>query len=766
MASMTDPAPGVLAQAQLFLFQQVVKAVRFGYPVVLVRLEWDGARGKKRLVVPPPWTCTCGGCRPGKGVKCTPWFVLAPDDEQTMIRKIQSGLNAYLIRTDAVGVAVRDADTPEVVSALLSLSPRHVVRTPRGGIHAYYRGPRVRSAVDGEDTMMTQVYGPGSFYERHGQLVSYLGDVPHPAELDPLPDVLAREVEAQQVRRRVGERQLKPRSVAAREFDRLRDQLLSTLADGRRGVWHYDTMRDLAAHLVRLCGPEVAAQVWDWAFGTVGVAQDDDDVKHIESAIEKFGEEADDVRPDEQIPEEIRFWVGGQLPPDRAPGGHGPMAATVSITPPGATTNLPGEFWRSRDSLKRIQDAAHAAFRSADAVLGAVLARLASMLPPKLRVDTGVGVPASLNLFVVLCGASGSGKSTSALLADQLFHTDTGAFFGFLPADESSLFVPAKPIGSGEGMADEFMGSIEDFDPAAGKVTRQRKQVRHRAMFSVDEGATLLESAARPGATLLPMLRQAWTGAPFGMKNATVERDRYVENYAMGLWMGLQPSHAARLLSEQSVDEGTLQRFVWFSSTDPTIPEYSTGPVSSLLWDAQVIGETVLGDRMPFPHSLSTQLSIETSRINRGELIRPAGREHEPLQLIKLSGLLALLDGRTGIELSDWSLAQAIAGTSAAVVDSIRAGAARRAAEREDAFVRRQARRAEALAEAEQARGAEVETTVRQRIVALVVANPGETPGRLRKRFRSDHRRVVDEILPDLLESGELALRDGVLTLP
>ena len=76
--------------------------------------------------------------------------------------------------------------------------------------------------------------------------------------------------------------------------------------------------------------------------------------------------------------------------------------------PPGR--NLAESFWNARPELDRIRQAAHARARSADAVLGAVLARVSMLIPPTMRVDTGVVVPAPLNTYVGLVAQSGGGQ--------------------------------------------------------------------------------------------------------------------------------------------------------------------------------------------------------------------------------------------------------------------------------------------------------------------------------------------------------------------
>jgi hypothetical protein len=111
--------------------------------------------------------------------------------------------------------------------------------------------------------------------------------------------------------------------------------------------------------------------------------------------------------------------------------------------------NLHPEFWEQRRSLLHVRDAAHAACASPDLVLHAVLARLASMQHHETRVDTGLG-EAVLNYSAVVVGPSGASKSTGVAVARDL-----------LPAPErlnSDAYRDGIPLGSGEGLAELFMG--------------------------------------------------------------------------------------------------------------------------------------------------------------------------------------------------------------------------------------------------------------------------------------------------------------------
>ena len=227
------------------------------------------------------------------------------------------------------------------------------------------------------------------------------------------------------------------------------------------------------------------------------------------------------------------------------------LRALVSEAPerPEPVTNLPSEFWKARPSLARIQQAAHSRNRSSDAVLHVVLARGAAMIEPT-RIDTGVGSPASLNYFVALVGPSGVGKSDASIIASELYPA---------PHESESWFADHQPLGTGEGLAEAYMGNVQQ-KPETGsrKPVTVRQQVRHNAYFFVDEGEALTRHLERSGATIGEGLRRGWKGVPLGQRNASAERTRIVVDYSLGIppqsgrsWKTSRPAHLSASFSRR-----------------------------------------------------------------------------------------------------------------------------------------------------------------------------------------------------------------------
>jgi len=208
------------------------------------------------------------------------------------------------------------------------------------------------------------------------------------------------------------------------------------------------------------------------------------------------------------------------------------------------TTHLPhigDDFYAEHPRLSDILRAARNDRTSPDAVLLAVLVRVATLIPVDATVN---GQP--VNLIAALVGSSGSGKSSSHRTARRLI-PDVGT-------DRDGI-----GVGSGEGIAQAFL-------------TREKNenvQVRDAVLFWCDEGETLLKVGRREGSTTLATLRSAWDGDTLGQSNANAETTRIVRHgrYRFVMTIGLQPPFAAELLADQTA--GTPQRFLWAASGDP-----------------------------------------------------------------------------------------------------------------------------------------------------------------------------------------------------
>ncbi|MHA6628150.1 hypothetical protein ACU61A_22155 [Pseudonocardia sichuanensis] len=395
---------------------------------------------------------------------------------------------------------------------------------------------------------------------------------------------------------------------------------------------------------------------------------------------------------------------------------------------------LPAELWQARPLLAHIRQAARARMRSADVALLAVLARLASMLAPWLRADAGLG-PAQLCLYLAIVGPSGAGKTTGYGVAAELLPAPphlTTSTEGVAP------YVDGIGIGSGEGLAELYMGRRRDDDG-----TTARGQVRHRALVVVDEGEQLTALGQRRGATAGAVLRAAWSGAALGSAGASSETTRVVAAgaYTLGLVTGWQMGTAQALLDD--TDTGMAQRFVWCSATDPTIDEHDVpdwpGPLDVTWTDAMIRGQVTI----TYPDAVRSELRARHAAIQRGDLVPDPVDTHAPLHRIRLAALFAVLDGRTRVTGDDWELGGIVWRTSCAVRAAV-AEHGRRAAERERAERDQQrvtlAERTAAVVDVAPAR---VERIAR-RLAVRVADAQGMTRADARRGVKHEERHLYD----------------------
>jgi len=433
----------------------------------------------------------------------------------------------------------------------------------------------------------------------------------------------------------------------------------------------------------------------------------------------------------------------------------------AAVEKPGQLPNLPEEFWDTRPELAHIRQAAQAGLRSPDLVLHAALARLAAMVDPAVQFDTGLG-PGSLNYFVAAVGPSGVGKSTGARTAKALLAAPP--YLERDAEDGKPNFLDGISIGSGEGLAEAFYGSvwrdIEGTTDRHGNPKRERfrMQVRRNVFVSVDEGEFLTKVAERSGATIGTALRSAWPGETLGQANAAEDRTRLVRQgqYALGLLIGFQPETAAPLLADSA--SGTVQRFAWASATDRHGPSERIpvpGPLSLHLADD--LGNPRTGT-LTSDGAIQEELWHRQARLNRGEEVPDPLNSHEPLMRSKMAALLTILNGRNHIRCDDWELAGTLWRISCAVRDHLIDLAAQRQRERqqaaEDAAVDLHARKA-AASTPEAIRAAQL------RVAATLIRHVERAGGQL---TRSAARRALAHRDRDLYDGAvAAAAEDGTL---
>ena len=309
-------------------------------------------------------------------------------------------------------------------------------------------------------------------------------------------------------------------------------------------------------------------------------------------------------------------------------------AGGASADDPERVPTLPAAFWQARPELNAVRAFAHWRGVSAGAVLVQALVRAGVVSAPDARAQVADWLPAMpLSLFAVIVGPSGAGKTTAAAAARDLVAAGAG----------DALL--DQPIGSGEGVAEAFMGEVET-KPAAGrkKAETERRQVRRLAHFHIDEGEALVRLAKRDGATLGEALRRGFMGEPLGQRNASADRTRVVRDYVLGLTVNATPAVAAGLL--QFAELGLPQRFLWASAIDPHLPRDPARVSSPVLCPAQA-------GVIDFPAAIGERLRAERWRAVRGEAEADELDAHATIIRARVAAILAAWDCRDAVSSDD-----------------------------------------------------------------------------------------------------------------
>ncbi len=345
--------------------------------------------------------------------------------------------------------------------------------------------------------------------------------------------------------------------------------------------------------------------------------------------------------------------------------------------------NLDGDVWDERPVFRLIRRAAHNRMVSPDAVLGCILTRVAALTPPTVRLPDVVGGRGTLDLCVAIIGPSGAGKSAAGHVAGDLLP--------ILGPDPMEL-----PLGSGEGLIDAYLGLVKE----DGESKPVKRQVAKSRLFTLDEGRALAEMGGRKGATLMPAICSAAHGNRLGQANASADTYRNLPagEYRFALIAGFQPEHATALIDDAAA--GTPQRFLYVSALDPSIPDEAPA------WPAAIDYTPPAHQAGPMGIDPVVAAEIRSRRHSAvtGAVMIPELDAHRDLNRLKVSGLLALLDGRTDITADDWRLSGILLDASDRVRSTIVDAARDRARHAEDSRTATVLRRDEALEESAQGR--------------------------------------------------------------
>lgn len=331
------------------------------------------------------------------------------------------------------------------------------------------------------------------------------------------------------------------------------------------------------------------------------------------------------------------------------------------------------EFWDSSERRRYIRDYARSLRASPDAVMGAVLARVATVVPPNVVVPAFVGSqPSPLSIYVAVVGSSGSGKGLAEGVARSLIPDLLGA-------------TETLPV-SGEGLVAMFAGRR----PIPGNEEQSELYcVNQRALLSVPEISGLGAVMKRQGNTVESTLLSLWSGEPQGGYNKDESKRLRAPayGYKLNLIAGVQPAKMDIITDEDG--NGFPQRFLWCSTMDdgaprqrPPKPSETFGfkselfkqyqPFSMTLNDLYRAGARDLMQRMengndPYPlHEL--MYPNEVAKEVDDDAYRRLHRQHDSkldthrlLLTIRIAGLLALLEQRDNpleVTLEDWQAAR------------------------------------------------------------------------------------------------------------
>lgn len=441
----------------------------------------------------------------------------------------------------------------------------------------------------------------------------------------------------------------------------------------------------------------------------------------------------------------VRQIVDGLSPPE--PGAENNSTTTSAPKP----VNLPDDFWQARPRLALIRSAAHARARSADALLGVVLARVSAATTWQYFLPAIVGSMGSLNVAVALIGNSGDGKSSTKRLAAEM-----------VPIDDETV-VDDLAIGSGEGLIEAYFEWVDEPSKDGKTTVRVKKQTKQSVFAYLDEGQALEEMGRRKGSTLLPTLRSAWTGDTLGQANASEDRRRRLDAtcYRFACVVGFQPDHAVRLLDD--APGGTPQRFLWLSANDPTIPYNTPEWPGPLDWkpppDPSLAKGVFLGcEIMGVPEDIRNEIRRSSIARTRGEETVDELDAHHDYGRLKVAGLLAILDDRVRIDHEDWDLAGVVMDTSLAVRSSVADHGIALAANQERQTTSRLVRRQGTLDES-----AEIRALDRMaRTIARHVHKRGHD---CKKRCATQATRGSDRHLATIDEAVDRAVDNGWVTV-
>lgn len=389
------------------------------------------------------------------------------------------------------------------------------------------------------------------------------------------------------------------------------------------------------------------------------------------------------------------------------------------------------EFWSSRGYLTTIRQFAYSRMTSPWGVLGAVLCRALTVVPPNVQLPPLIGSKGSLNFLMALVAPSGCGKGACEGVAEEL-----------LPVP-----IHVSPAGSGEGLVHQY-AHIEK---------RQLVRDRTAVMFSVPEVDALTALATRNGSTIMSRLRSAFSGEEIGFSYADPSKRLMIgkHSYRLTMVVGVQPEKARSLLDD--APGGTPQRFLWMPATDPAISEDTPEQPSSLTISEEVLRDAPQRNLVGVPDCAAETIRRAHVARQRGETDALDG--HALFVREKVAFALALLDGRLDIDDQDWHLSGIVMRKSDHTRKSVRDTLTTVASKKNEARAVFEAERQVIVDEVASVK------RVGKRLVRYLAERGPMTRGAVRKKLASRERQYLDDAVEMQAKAGHVVIGDdGMLS--
>lgn len=355
--------------------------------------------------------------------------------------------------------------------------------------------------------------------------------------------------------------------------------------------------------------------------------------------------------------------------------------ASQTLPEPEPVTNglLPDTWWTQHPTLQAIRDTATHRMLRPEPVLAAALVTAATCTSPNYLLPPIAGAPGSLNIFTLLYGASGMGKSTSLALARELLGIPNERWdpeewqLGAKSIDHRGLHT--VKLGSGEGIAHAYAERITAIDNTGPKpkTTTKLARVRDHVLIADAEGSALAAHQGRAGATIGPVLLSAFSGeallSTYSKRGADniVDFDLSPLTYRLGIIIGIQPDIAGHYLDQAGV--GWPQRLLWATVHGPIAETAPQAAAPAVRW--QRPPDPPQPVHIDVDPAIAQQLrqQIHEYRNTGGN---PLDSHAGLLQLKTAAAVHALLNpGQpVAITLEDWALAAAITQASNQVRDT------------------------------------------------------------------------------------------------